>query len=353
MAAVEGEVGLVDPARSELAGHQGDGLGASVGEQEPICFDAHACGQSRPGRPRVGIAPDGVEVPGHRRAWIGGEGVQAGGEVEHGARLDTEGQGQPGAVAAVGAGRRRHRHHAEPRGNQPPRPGPDQPEQRHGRGHLAAEPDGAADVGRSRGRTGPEPGTDFAAPGVGVGAAQAHPEGGREGGLGHAGVGRGMGRGLMADSGPDPGRRSGPHRRDQEGGQAGRKPPGDVVGPGRGPAEPGVARRAVADHGVEGVDRPVGQHRRRSAPGRPNGGGDDGVDGVLGYRFHHRPDDLRLVEAGRLASRPGPEAGPGPRRGRPRRGPRLPRWRPRPGPGPPPRRRWQRPARRGGARPLR
>ncbi len=68
----------------------------------------------------------------------------------------------------------------------------------------------------------------------------------------------------------------------------------------------------MADHGVEGVDGPVGEHGRGAAHCRPDRGGDDGVDGVLGHRFHHGPDDLGLVEAGRIAAHQGRQREPGP-----------------------------------------
>ena len=168
MATVEGELGLVDPAGSELGGHQGDALGAAVGEQEPIEFDAHA---RRPGPPWPGRGRDsgrwrrGGGRPPAADPGPGDSGWRTGRAPASG--RDAEGPGQPGAVATVGAGGRRDRaigsvptvigdRPGEAAARAGIRPG----RQRHRRRHVAAEPDGPGDVGRPGRRPGPEAGTD-------------------------------------------------------------------------------------------------------------------------------------------------------------------------------------------------
>ena len=61
----------------------------------------------------------------------------------------------------------------------------------------------------------------------------------------------------------------------------------------------------MADHGVEGVDGPVGEAPGGSGQGRPHRGRDDGVDGVLGHGLDDGPGDLGRVEAGRVAAHQG------------------------------------------------
>ena len=91
-----------------------------------------------------------------------------------------------------------------------------------------------------------------------------------------------------------PGRRSG----DRRCGDAGRHEVEHVVEAGAGPAEPLVAGRVVADHGVERVGGPVGQHGRRATDGGPQRRGHHGVRRVLGDRLDDGPGDAGLVEVG-------------------------------------------------------
>ena len=60
-----------------------------------------------------------------------------------------------------------------------------------------------------------------------------------------------------------------PHGHDEAGGDAGRDPAGDVVEAGAGPAEARVAGGAVADHGVQRVHGPVGEHTGGAGERRP------------------------------------------------------------------------------------
>ena len=139
-------------------------------------------------------------MAGDDRPRVGRHRVEAGGQVEYLAWVPAERPGQPGAVAAVGAGRGDGQRHL----------GPDRVEQqaRHHRPAAAAAAVtsrlrriGPVDVGDSGRRPEAEGGATLGAAAVHVEAAQAHPEGGREGRLGHPGVGRGVAGGLVPDRG--------------------------------------------------------------------------------------------------------------------------------------------------------
>jgi len=77
---------------------------------------------------------------------------------------------------------------------------------------------------------------------------------------------------------------------------------GDVVGAGGGPAEVLVPGTAVADHGVEGVHRPVGEQAGQARDRAPQQRRNHGVGRVLGDRLDDGPGDLRLVETVRAAA---------------------------------------------------
>ena len=94
------ELGLGHPA-AELGGDKGDGFGAAVGEEQPVTVDVHGLGQRGRGPGRIGIAADGVEVAGDDSADVGGDGIEAHGQVEH---VDPQGCAHPWPVPAVRTG---------------------------------------------------------------------------------------------------------------------------------------------------------------------------------------------------------------------------------------------------------
>ena len=96
--------------------------------------------------------------------------------------------------------------------------------------------------------------------------------------------------------------------RDGEGGarEEGRREPGRdparrVVRPRRRSSEPQVARVAVADHAVEGVERLVGEEPRQAEEHVPEERRDHPVREVLGERFDGCAGDAGAVEARRVA----------------------------------------------------
>ncbi len=107
MAAVQGEVRLVDPPLWLLPGHQGNGLGASIGEDQAALLDAHGGGQGGGRRARVGISRKSIEVTSDHRPRIGCDGIEAGRQVEHAGGVDPEPGRQSGPVTAVRSGRGR------------------------------------------------------------------------------------------------------------------------------------------------------------------------------------------------------------------------------------------------------
>jgi hypothetical protein len=86
---------------------------------------------------------------------------------------------------------------------------------------------------------------------------------------------------LTAIAAAQPGR-----RRDQQPGQARRQIVGQVIHPGRSPAETLVALIAIADHAVERVDRLVNPEADRPAQGRVAQWRDDAIVGVLRHGFN-------------------------------------------------------------------
>ena len=209
-----------------------------------------------------------------------------------------------------------------PRLTRAPRPAPPSPRPRDATG----APPGAGP--RRRGAAVAEHRAVLDAVGVDGAPAQAQPQRAREGRLDRAGV-RARVRGGVATPGADgvarasadQGRARGrDQRRDARGHHA-----GDVVGARRGPPEALVARRAVPDHGVEGVDRAVPEQSRHARERTPHQRRDDGVGGVLRDRLQRRAGEAVGVEGGRV---PAAEMGqalpsrrevPGAQRGRHRR----------------------------------
>ena len=90
---------------------------------------------------------------------------------------------------------------------------------------------------------------------------------------------------------------------DQERRQAGRQPVGDVVEARREPAEMHVARRAVADHAVEGVDRLVRGHARAGRTARPRASGATTPSAKFSaVEFDRGAGDAVRVQARRVAA---------------------------------------------------
>ena len=102
---MEGELGLVH-VPTDHPGHQGNGLGAAVGEKKACGVDPHGIGQRPGGRPSVGITAKGGEMAfehGHR---IRGHGIERHGEIEDGLDLQPERLRHGNGIATV----RSHRH---------------------------------------------------------------------------------------------------------------------------------------------------------------------------------------------------------------------------------------------------
>ena len=106
----------------------------------------------------------------------------------------------------------------------------------------------------------------------------------------------------------------------------GRDQVGRVVEPGRGPAEPLVARAVVADHRVERVDRAVAEQAGQAGDGAPQQRRDHRVGGVLGDRLHRRAGQPGRVAAGPGRVRTARAAAAGRRAGRRPPGPRPMAW---------------------------
>ena len=89
---------------------------------------------------------------------------------------------------------------------------------------------------------------------------------------------------------------------DQKRRKARRQPVGDIVQARREPSEVQVARRAVADHAVQGVYRLVRRHARQAEQHAPEQGSDDAVREVLRGQFDRSPGDTVRVQARRIAA---------------------------------------------------
>ena len=114
-------------------------------------------------------------------------------------------------------------------------------------------------------------------------------------------------------------------RRDGDGeqpGQPGRHQVEQVVEPGGRGAEPGVPRRPVPDHRVEGVRRPVAEQPGQAGDRAPDQRGDHRVGGVLGDRLDGGAGQLRLVQGRTGPGRRGGRGVAGRRAGRRRAGAR-------------------------------
>ena len=105
MAAVQGELGLVDAPGAQVGGDEGDRLRPTGGEHQAVGRQVEAGGQGRLGGLDVGVAPEGAEVRCGQRGDVGGHGVEAGRQVEDLVGPQPEGGGHAGPVAAVVAGR--------------------------------------------------------------------------------------------------------------------------------------------------------------------------------------------------------------------------------------------------------
>ena len=90
--------------------------------------------------------------------------------------------------------------------------------------------------------------------------------------------------------------------RDDRGGQACRQEIDGVVEPSRGGAECAIARRAVPDHTVEGVDHLVGDDSRQTEQYVPEHRRDDAVGKVFGAALDCAPGDAVLIESFRVAA---------------------------------------------------
>ena len=126
------------------------------------------------------------------------------------------------------------------------------------------------------------------------------------GSLGPSGIGRAMSVGVS------------PHRlngaveigivmkqggdREQEGGKARGRNVHRIVDLRRGKAERLVARRAVADHAVGGVDRLVGHHARQAENRAPHDRRHHGVGEILGEALDGGARHACLVERARVAA---------------------------------------------------
>ncbi len=220
-----------------------------------------------------------------------------------------------------------------------------------GQADVGRQGHGAGDVGPLRRPAIAEDGAHLDAGAVATLAAEAQSEGGGERGLGDPAVGRRVVGRVVTHRSHDRCGRGRAHADDERRGQARRHPVGEVVEPGAGPAVLAVAGRAVADHGVEGVDRPVAQRAGSTGQRGPAGRRDHGVDRVLGHRLDHRPHDVGLVQRPRVTPHQAlhgearaVEVARGRARRRPARPRRPDRVRPRPGTWP---RWWPRPLDRG------
>jgi hypothetical protein len=99
--------------------------------------------------------------------------------------------------------------------------------------------------------------------------------------------------------------RAADHRRARDrqcGGEPGRREVEQVVEAGRGPAEPAVARRAVADHRVKRVHRAVAEQTGHAGDRTPQQRRDHGVGRVLGDRLDRGPREAVGVEVARVAA---------------------------------------------------
>ena len=91
-------------------------------------------------------------------------------------------------------------------------------------------------------------------------------------------------------------------KREQSAGQARGGEVDDIVETGGGPAKCLMARRAVADHAVGGVDRFVGGDTGQSQQRKPERGRDNAIGGVLGEAFDGGAANGGFVEAGGVAA---------------------------------------------------
>ncbi len=112
--------------------------------------------------------------------------------------------------------------------------------------------------------------------------------------------------GIAPDRAPGFGRRSARADAsgggDQQRGQPRRRQVDQIVKPRGGPAESRVARRAVADHAVGGVDRLVDRGAGQTRDGHPEGRRDDAIGEIFRQALDRRPRHARLVKSGGIAA---------------------------------------------------
>ncbi len=116
--------------------------------------------------------------------------------------------------------------------------------------------------------------------------------------------------------------------------------PSGIVQPGTRPAEVGVAGGPMADHGVEGIHRPIAEGTGRAGDGPPQGRRHHRVDGVLGHRLDDGPGDVLGRPDGSGPAPPARGGATGPGQRSPPPGPCRSRRRHRQGRGRPRRHRW-------------
>ena len=90
--------------------------------------------------------------------------------------------------------------------------------------------------------------------------------------------------------------------REEEGGKARGRKIDHIVDLRSGPAERLVARRAVADHAVGGVDRLVGHHARQAEQRAPHDRRHDGVGEILGEALDGGARHAGFIERARVAA---------------------------------------------------
>ena len=127
-----------------------------------------------------------------------------------------------------------------------------------------------------------------------------------ERGLGISGIGRAMTAGIADDGAPRLGRSGTAAERgganDQQRGEPRRRQVDEIVEPRGGPSERLVARGAVADHAVGGVDRLVGGAAGKPGERHPEHRRDDAVGEILGQALDRRARHAGLVEHLRVAA---------------------------------------------------
>lgn len=76
----------------------------------------------------------------------------------------------------------------------------------------------------------------------------------------------------------------------------------DVVDAGCNAAEIDVFVVFIANHGIEGIGRPIDDSQGQAADGKEEQRRHDAVNGIFGNRFHRSPRHFRAVEMVRIAA---------------------------------------------------